>query len=140
MRRTAYYVEYRQEPPESQLVAVAIRLAINAFALWLASAWVTGIEIDGAGSLIAMAIIFGAINAVIKPLLLFIGCPLIILTLGLFTLIINAGLLALSAAIAGWFGLDVEVDGFWAAVLGALLISAVSIVLSLAFGRIRTSR
>lgn len=140
MRRTGYYVEYQQEPPEGQLAAIAIRLAINAIALWLASAWVTGIEIDGAGSLIAMAIIFGAVNAVIKPVLLLIGCPLIVVTLGLFTLIINAAMLALSAAIADLFGLDVEVDRFWAAVLGALLISAVSIVLSLAFGRIKSSR
>lgn len=137
MKRSVYYVEYEQGPPESQLVSIAIRFAINAIALWLASQWVTGITIAGAGSLFAMAVIFGLVNALIKPVLMLLGCPLIIITLGLFTLFINAGLLAFSAWLAGAFGLDVEVDGFWAAFLGALLISFVSVILSLALGPIK---
>jgi putative membrane protein len=137
VRSTVYYVEYEQGPPENQFVSIAIRFAINAFALWLASKWVTGFGIDGAWSLFAMAAIFGLVNAFIKPFVLFLGCPLIIITLGLFTLFINAGLLAFSAWIGDVIGLDVEVDGFWAAFLGALLISFVSLVLSLVLSPIK---
>jgi putative membrane protein len=137
VRSTVYYVEYEQGPPENQFVSIAIRFCINAFALWLASQWVTGFTIDGAWSLIAMAVIFGLVNAFIKPFVMLLGCPLIIITLGLFTLLINAGLLAFSAWIGDVIGLNVEVDGFWAAFLGALLISFVSVVLSLALNPIR---
>jgi putative membrane protein len=137
LRSTVYYVEYEQGPPGNQLVDIAIRFAINAFALWLASAWVTGFDIEGAWSLIFMAVIFGLVNAFIKPVVMLLGCPLIIITLGLFTLLINAGLLAFSAWIADLFGMDVEVDGFWAAFMAALLISFVSLVLSIALNPVK---
>lgn len=141
MRRTVFVWsstsddDDNEEPLESRLLSLAIRLGINAVALWLASAWVRGFDIDGWPSLLAAAAIFGLVNASIKPVAQALGCPLIILTLGLFTLLINAAMLALTAWIAGWFGLDVDVDGFWAAVLGALLVSVVSVVLSLFAGR-----
>jgi putative membrane protein len=126
--------QYRSEEPpsgdEERLLAYALRLGINAVALWLASAWVTGFDIEGWPSLLAMAAIFGVVNTFVKPVLLALSCPAILLTLGLFTLLVNAAMLALSAWLAGLFNLDVEVDGFWAAVLGALLISVVSLVLS----------
>ena len=121
-------MEARREP---RLVSLAIRLGINAAALWLASEWVRGFEIDGGLALLAMAGIFAVVNALIKPVTQLIGCPLSCLTLGLFVLVINAAMLALSVWIAGWLDLDVEIDGFVAAFLAALLISVVSATLNI---------
>ncbi len=119
-----------REDKEPRLLTLAFRLAVNAGALWLASEWVRGFEIDGWQSLVAMAAIFGAVNAVIKPVAQLLGCPLTCLTLGLFALVINAGMLVLTVWIAGELDLNVEVDGFWAAVSAALLVSIASAVLS----------
>ena len=124
-----------QEPRESRLLSIAIRLGVNAAALWLAATWVRGIEIEGWPSLVAAAAIFGAVNAVVRPAAQLLGCPLTCLTLGLFALVINAAMLALTAWIAGVFDLEVEIDGFLAAFLGALLVSFVSAVLSAFVGR-----
>ena len=121
-------MEARREP---RLVSLAIRLGINAAALWLASEWVRGFEIDGGLALLAMAVIFAVVNALITPVAHLIGCPLSCLTLGLFVLVINAAMLALSVWIAGWLDLDVEIDGFVAAFLAALLISVVSATLNI---------
>ena len=127
--------EVEEEPQESRLLSIAIRLGANAVALWLAAEWVRGIEIEGWPSLVATAAIFGAVNAVFKPVAQLLGCPITCLTLGLFALIINAAMLALTAWIARLFDLNVEIDGFLAAFLGALLVSFVSAVLSLFVGR-----
>jgi putative membrane protein len=124
-----------QTQRESRLLSIAIRLGINAAALWLAAAWVRGFEIEGWQSLVAAAAIFAAVNAVIKPVAELVGCPLTCLTLGLFTLVINAAMLALTAWIAGLFDLEVEIDGFLAALLAALLVSFVSWLLSAFVGR-----
>lgn len=120
---------------ESRLLSLAIRLGINAAALWLAAEWVTGFEIDGWQSLLATAAIFGVVNALITPVAQFLGCPFSCLTVGLFALVINAAMLALTAWVAGSLGLDVEIDGFWAAFFGALLVSFVSWLLSAFVGR-----
>ena len=120
---------------ESRLLSLVIRLGINAAALWLAAEWVRGFEIEGWQSLVATATIFGVVNAMIKPVAHLLGCPLTCLTLGLFVLLINAAMLALTVWIAGWFDLDVEIDGFRAALFGALLVSFVSAVLSAFVGR-----
>ncbi len=122
-------------PRESRLLSLAIRLGINAAALWLASEWVTGFEIDGWQSLLATAAIFGVVNALITPVAQFLGCPLSCLTVGLFALVINAAMLALTAWVAGSLGLEVAIDGFWAAFFGALLVSFVSWLLSAFVGR-----
>jgi putative membrane protein len=71
------------------------------------------------------------LNALLRPLLQFLTCPLIILTLGLFTLVINTFMLMLTSRIGESFNLGLTVDGFWPAFLGAVVISIVSIVLSL---------
>ncbi len=123
------------ETTESRLLSLVIRLGINAAALWLAAEWVRGFEIEGWQSLVATATIFGVVNALIKPVAHLLGCPLTCLTLGLFVLVVNAAMLALTVWIAGWFDLDVEIDGFWAALFGALLVSFVSAVLSAFVGR-----
>jgi putative membrane protein len=132
--RTVYVWEEEPEP-SARLVSAAIRWAINAVALWLAAAWVRGIEIEGLPSLLATAAIFGLVNALIKPLAQLIGFPVTCLTLGLFALVINAAMLGLTAWIAGGLGLEVRIDGFLAALLGALLVGFVSAVLSAFVGR-----
>ena len=109
----------------SRLLALGIRLGIYAAALWLAAEVVPGIEIEGWRALVGAALIFGVVNAVVRPVAHILGCPLTCLTLGLFALVINAAMLALTAWIAGQFDLAVHIDGFWAAFWGALLISVV---------------
>ena len=124
-----------QDERESRLLTLGVRLGINAAALWLAAEWVSGFEIDGWPSLIAAATIFAVVNAVIKPIAGFIGLPVTCLTLGLFHLVINAVMLALTAWLAGLFDFDVEIDGFLAAFLAALIVSVVSTLLSAFVGR-----
>lgn len=112
-----------------------IRLLINAVALAAAERLIDGITYTGEWIwLLAVALIFGFVNATISPLLKMLTCPLILLTLGLFTLVINGLMLQLTAYLAGFFNLSFKVDSFWAAFLGALVISVVSFVLSLLLG------
>jgi putative membrane protein len=112
-----------------------IRLLINAVALAAAERLIDGITYTGEWIwLIAVALIFGLVNATIGPLLKMLTCPLIVLTLGLFTLVINGLMLQLTAYLAGFFDLSFRVDSYWAAFLGALVISIVSFFLSLLLG------
>lgn len=109
-----------------------LRWIINAAALWSAAELVPGITYEGGWLVLAgVAAIFGLVNALIRPVLKFLTCPLIILTLGLFTLVINALMLWLASAVAGWLGLGFHVADFTAAFFGGLIVSVVSIVLSL---------
>ena len=110
-----------------------IRWIIVAFSLFVAAWLVPGIRVEGNAWLIftVMALILGLVNAVIRPILALLTCSLIILTLGLFVLVINALTLWLASAIAvNWFHVGFYVDGFWAAFLGALIVSIVSVILS----------
>lgn len=112
-----------------------IRLLINAVALAAAERLIDGITYTGEWIwLLAVALIFGFVNATISPLLKMLTCPLILLTLGLFTLVINGLMLQLTAYLAGFFDLSFKVEGFWPAFLGALVISVVSFVLSALLG------
>jgi putative membrane protein len=137
--RRVFYIwswETEEEPTtESRLLSLAIRLGLYVAALWLAGQWVRGVEIEGWPSLVAMAAILWAVNATVQPVAQLAGCAVTCLTLGLFALVINAAMLALAAWIAGILDFDVEVDGFWAALLGALLIVVVVAVLDNALGR-----
>jgi len=111
-----------------------IRWAITAFALFVAAWLVPGITVDSSGWVIyaAMAVILGLVNAVVRPILKLLTCPLIVLTLGLFTLVINALTLWLSSLIAvRWLNLDFHVRTFWAALLGSVIVSIVSVALSI---------
>jgi putative membrane protein len=111
-----------------------IRWAINAVALYVAIWVVPGIVLSGAWTdILWLALIFGLLNALVRPVLKFLTCPLIILTLGLFTIVINTGMLLLTSRIGQTFGFGLTVDGFWQAVLGSLVISLVSVVMSLIF-------
>lgn len=106
---------------------LVIRLLINAGALWAAARWVTGINLSGsAGDILIVALIFGLVNAFIKPVVRFLSFPLIFLTLGLFTFVINAGMLWLTGQISA----NLTVAGPRAALVGAVVISLVSWALS----------
>lgn len=104
-----------------------IRLLINAAALWIAAQLVPGIEFreGSAVSILLVALVFGIVNVFLKPIFKLFSFPVIILTLGLFALVINTALLAITAGLMG----DLTIDGFWAAFLGAVIISIVSAVL-----------
>jgi len=109
-----------------------IRWVINAIALYIAVLIVPGIEFRGDWTgVLWLALISGLLNALVRPLLKFLTCPLIILTLGLFTILINTGLLLLTSKIGQALGIGLTVDGFWPALLGSLVISVVSVILSL---------
>jgi putative membrane protein len=120
-------------------VLLLLRLVINAVAL-LITAWIVpGIHLGAASphptkndwtTLLIVALIFGIVNAVIRPILILLSLPLEIITLGLFTFVINAFMLLLTSWIAQGMGLGFRVDGFLTALIGALIISVVSFVLS----------
>lgn len=111
-----------------------IRWLINAVGLYAAVWVVPGIDYLGDWmGILWLALIIGLLNALVRPLLKFLTCPLIILTLGLFTLVINTGLLLLTRTIGQYFGFGLFVDGFWSALLGSLVMSVVSIVMSVIF-------
>ena len=115
-----------------------IRLLVNGFALWVATQIVDGVTIssDSTSSeiltLLVVALIFGLINAFIKPVVQLLSLPLLVLTLGLFTLIVNALMFWLTSGIADALDVPFHVEGFfWEAVLGALVVSFVSWILNL---------
>ena len=109
-----------------------IRWAGTAFALFVAAWLVPGISVDGNGWILyaIMAAILGIVNAVVRPVLKFLTCSLIVLTLGVFTLVINALTLLLASWIANMVNVGFYVDGFWPALWGSLIVSAASVVLS----------
>jgi len=114
---------------------VIIALALAAAAYLVPGIRVTDTEaLPGWATVAIMAVIFGLVNALIRPVLRFLTCPLIILTLGLFTLVINALMLLLASWIGTQFGVGFHVEGFWAAFWGALVISIVSWILSMILG------
>jgi putative membrane protein len=115
----------------SELRTIVIKLVVNAAALWVADLLVGGIRIGDWQGLALMAALLALINTFAKPLLTLLTCPLIILTLGLFLLVINTAMLALAAWLAGQLGAEVTITGFWPALWGAIIISIVSWLLSL---------
>jgi putative membrane protein len=112
-----------------------IRLVINAIALYIAVAVMNdhGIQAqnDSWWSILLLAIIFGLINALLRPLLIVLSCPLIILTLGLGTILINTALFYITGVIGTQFGVGFTVDGFWPALWGAVIVSLISFILSI---------
>ena len=109
-----------------------IRLLINAFALWIAVEIVPGVNYQGEWvRLLLVALVLGLVNALVRPVLVLLSCPMLILTLGLFTLVINAFVLWLTSALSTRLGLGFHVSGFGAAFVGALVVSIVSILLSI---------
>ena len=115
-----------------------VRLLVNAAALWVATQIVPGVTYSGGPlPLLGVALVFGVVNAVIRPVAKILTFPIIILTLGIFALVINGLMLMLTSALSSALELGFHVSGFWAAFWGALVVSLVSTILSLV---IRDSR
>lgn len=112
-----------------------LRWGINAVAIWAAFASVPGIHPldESLPSLFALAFLFGLLNAVVRPVVKLLTCPLLLLTLGLGILAVNAAMFWLTGTVGRAFGIGFTVDGWVPAVLGALVVSAVSYPLSLIF-------
>jgi putative membrane protein len=109
-----------------------VRWLINAVALYAAAELVPGIVRTGDWTALALvALFFGVVNALLGPILKLLSCPLILLTLGVFTIVINAALLLLTSSLSNSLNLGFHVNGFWPAFLGALVISVVGFVLSI---------
>jgi putative membrane protein len=109
-----------------------LRLLINAAALWVATRLVSGITFSGGWlALLGVALVFGVVNAFVRPLLTVLTCPLLILTLGLFTFVINGLMLWITGGLSRSLGLGFHVAGFWPAFWGALVVTIVSTLLSL---------
>lgn len=105
---------------------------LNAAALWIAAWLLPGLEFNGTWvQLLLVAAVFGLVNSLIRPILTILTCPLIVVTLGLFTLVINGLMLLLTGALSEAWGLGFRVSGFWAAFWGGLVVGLVSVVLSL---------
>ena len=108
------------------------RLLVNAAALWVATRIVPGVAYSGdVLPFLGVALVFGVVNAVVGPAAKLLTLPLIIVTLGLFLLVVNGLLLWLTSVLSTTLGLGFHVSGFWAAFVGALVVSVVSTVLSL---------
>jgi putative membrane protein len=104
-----------------------IRILINAAALWLAARYIDGISLTGSlWSILLVALVFGVVNAVLKPILKLLSLPVVILTLGLFTIIINAAMLGITAVLMENF----SIDGIVPALLASLVVSVVSAILN----------
>jgi putative membrane protein len=113
-------------------VTFLLRLLVNAAALWVATAIVPGVDYAGGWlPFLAVALIFGVMNSVIRPITWILTLPLILLTLGLFLLVINGLMLWLTSALSSALDLGFHVRGFWAAFWGALVVSLVSTILSI---------
>ena len=104
------------------MVGFLLRAAITALGLWVASEILSGLTFDSTVKLIVAAIVLGVVNAFVRPLAFILTLPLTVLTLGLFLLVLNAGMVALVAWIVPGF----QITGFWTAVGAALIVSLVS--------------
>lgn len=115
-------------------MVVVLHILITAVSVWIATV-LPGIALEGestatkVGTLLAVAALFGIVNAVLKPIARTLGCVLYVLTLGLFGLVVNALLFWLTSYLAGQLALPFHVDGFWPAFWGALIVSLVSTAL-----------
>jgi putative membrane protein len=109
-----------------------IRLLVNAAALWVATRLVAGVTYDGGWvTFVGVAVVFGVVNAFVRPIVKLLALPLVIVTLGICSLVINGLMLWLTGAVSGALALGFHVSGFWAAFWGALVVSIVSTLLSM---------
>lgn len=113
--------------------SVLLHWLLNAAALWVAAYLLPGLDFRGSlTDLLLVAAVFGVVNSLLRPILTVLTCPLIVLTLGLFTLVINALMLLVTGWLSARWDLGFTVSGFWAAFLGGLVVGLVSLLLSLA--------
>jgi putative membrane protein len=122
------------------MMKVLLRVLISAAALFVATVLVPGIELRAGttlskvGTLIVVALIFGVVNTVLKPIVKTVGCLFYVLTLGLIGLVVNGLLLWLSSWVAGKLSLPFHITGFWAAFWGAIIVGVVGWLLNLFVG------
>ncbi len=127
-------------PSMGWLMGVLVKIVINGLALWLAAVIVPGIHIGEQGdtshtvaTVLVVAIIFGIVNAILKPILTVLSLPFIVVTLGLFLLVVNALMLQLTSWVSRQLSLSFHVDHFfWDAIIGALIITVVASILNAA--------
>jgi putative membrane protein len=120
---------------------LVLGLAANALGIWLTTLIVTGVRVDSYGddavstviTYLLVAIIFGVVNAILGTVLRVLAFPLYVLTLGLFSFIVNGIVLLAAAGVSGWFGFGLTVDGFWWGVLGALVLAVVNWLIAILF-------
>ena len=117
------------------MTGVLVRFALNTLALYAAVWLVPGIRFEGsAGRFLVVGLVFGAVNTLLRPLLTILTCPLVVLTLGLFTLVINALMLLATAWLSARWDLGFAVAGFVAALLGGIIVAIASTILALFLG------
>lgn len=104
------------------MIGFILRAIIAAGGLWLAARWVRGFVIDDTTTLLIAAAVLGIVNAIVRPIAIILTLPLTLVTLGLFLLVVNAGMIALVA----WMLPKFSIAGFWPALLGAVIVSIVS--------------
>jgi putative membrane protein len=110
---------------------IVLRLLLNAAALWVAVRLVSGITFQGStAAFLGVALVFGVVNAFVKPVLQVLSIPFILVTLGFFLLVVNALVLWMTSGLSNALGLGFKVEGFGAAFLGALVVSVVNWVLT----------
>jgi len=118
-------------------VRFLLRVVVNALALAAATWLLSGITVtgDNAGqqlvTLLLVGVVFGVVNAIVRPVVTILSIPFIILTLGLLMFVINALMLLLTSWLSGQLGLHFHVDGFWTAVLGSIIISVATWLIEL---------
>jgi putative membrane protein len=102
---------------------ILIRMLVTAAGLWLASVLLPGVQIEGYGTLLLAALLYGIVNAVVRPIVVLLTLPITVLSLGLFLFVVNAAMFGLVAAMLAGF----SVAGFFSAIFGAVIVSIVSI-------------
>ena len=105
---------------------ILVRMLVTAGGLWLASALLPGVEITGYGTLLLAALLYGLVNAVVRPIIIVLTLPITVVSLGLFLFVVNAAMFGLVATILAGF----SVAGFFSAVFGAIIVSIVSALAS----------
>jgi putative membrane protein len=104
------------------MTGIILRIVVVALGLWLAAEVLPGLSFAGPGTLLGAALLLGIVNAIVRPIAILLTLPLTLITLGLFLLVVNAGMLGLVALMLGGF----HIDGFWTAVGASLIVSVVS--------------
>jgi putative membrane protein len=108
---------------------------INCVGLWVAALLIPGIKYnENLVTLALVGVIFSLVNTLIRPIAVALSCPLMVVTLGLFTLVINALMFWLASWLASLFGLGFQVEGFWSYFLGSLVVTAAGILANILFG------
>jgi putative membrane protein len=116
---------------------IVVRWLITALALLVAVKIVPGLEVTDSSAwvgILGMAAVLGLVNAFVRPILALLSCPFILLTLGLFLLVVNGAAFMLAGWLAAWLGIGFQVDGFWPALYGSLVVSVVSFVVTSIIG------